>query len=80
MHFGMPNMAIVVPHVGADAPIAAMLTFTGLLNLQSSIIFFFFPMRIWVNKASRRFCWELWDCTRWWSRKKSTLEACSQAY
>lgn len=48
MHFGMPNMAIVMPQVGADAPIAAMLTFYGLLNLHSQVMLFFFPVRMWV--------------------------------
>lgn len=57
MHFGMPNMPIVVPHVGADAPIAAMLTFYGLLNLHSQVLLFFFPVKMWVLVSLCRCCW-----------------------
>lgn len=53
MHYGMPFGPMVVPKVGADASIAAMITFSGLLNLHSTVMFFFFPMKIWVT------CW-LW--------------------
>ena len=49
MHFGMPNMPAVVPQVGADAPLAAMITFYGLLNLQSSVLLFLFPVKMWVK-------------------------------
>ncbi len=49
MNFGMPYQPIVIPQVGADAPITAMLTFFGLLNPNQSIMFFFFPMKLWVT-------------------------------
>ena len=48
MQFGMPNTPIVIPQVGADAPISAMITFYGLFNLNSSVLLFVFPVRMWV--------------------------------
>lgn len=48
MQFGMPQMPAIVPQVGADAPLASMITFYGLHNLQNQVMFFFFPMRMWV--------------------------------
>lgn len=48
MHFGMPNMSTVVPQVGCDASIAAMITFYGLFNLQSNVLLFVFPVKMWV--------------------------------
>ena len=48
MSVGMPNLPMVVPQVGADAAISAMLTFYGLLNPYQSVMFFFFPVNMWV--------------------------------
>lgn len=49
MHIGMPRTpGMIFPQVGADAPISAMLTFYGLQNLYQSVMFFFFPVRMWV--------------------------------
>ena len=48
MQFGMPNTPIVIPQVGADAPISAMITFYGLFNLSSSVLLFVFPVKMWV--------------------------------
>lgn len=56
MYFGMPNLAMVIPQVGAQAPITAMLTFFGLINLRASIMIFFFPARAWVSLKIFRFC------------------------
>ena len=48
MQFGMPQTPMVLPQVGADAPISAMITFYGLFNLNSSVLLFVFPVRMWV--------------------------------
>ena len=48
MQFGMPFTPMVIPQVGADAPISAMLTFYGLLNLHYPVLLFFFPVKMWV--------------------------------
>jgi membrane associated rhomboid family serine protease len=49
MNFAMPYMPMVVPQVGSDAAVSAMLTFFGLLNLNQSILLFVFPVRMWVQ-------------------------------
>ena len=51
MQFGMPYTPMVIPQVGADASIASILTFYGFCNLNQSILFFVFPMRMWVLLA-----------------------------
>lgn len=48
MNFGMPNLPMVVPQVGADAAITSMITFYGLLNLRHTVLLFFFPVPLWV--------------------------------
>merc|ERR1712083_1008746 len=48
MQMAMPYTSVVIPQVGADASISALLTFYGLFNLQNSVLFFFFPVRMWV--------------------------------
>lgn len=49
MNFGMPYMPIVIPQVGADSSISAMLTFFGLLNAHSQVYIFLFPAKMWVK-------------------------------
>jgi membrane associated rhomboid family serine protease len=49
MNFGMPQLPMVVPQVGSDAAISAMLTFYGLFNLRQSVILFLFPVPMWVS-------------------------------
>ena len=48
MQFGMPYTPMVIPQVGADASISAMITFHGLFNLNSTVLLFVFPVRMWV--------------------------------
>ena len=48
MQMAMPYTSVVIPQVGADASISALLTFYGLFNLQNSVLFFVFPVRMWV--------------------------------
>jgi membrane associated rhomboid family serine protease len=48
MQIGSPRTPAVIPRVGGDASISAMLTFYGLFNLQNQILLFFFPVRFWV--------------------------------
>lgn len=48
MQLGMPNVPNVVPQVGADAALSAMLTFYGLFNLRHTAYFFFIPVPMWV--------------------------------
>lgn len=48
MQIAMPYSPVVIPQVGADASISALLTFYGLFNLQNSVQFFFFPVKMWV--------------------------------
>lgn len=49
MNYGMPNLPMVVPQVGADAAITSMLTFYGLFNLNHSVLLFLFPVPMWVH-------------------------------
>ena len=49
MNFGMPNLPMVVPQVGADAAISSILTFYGLLNLHQTVLLFFIPVNMWVH-------------------------------
>ncbi len=51
MHFGMPNMPAVVPQVGSEAPLTALITFYGLFNLHNTVLFFVFPMKMWVKSV-----------------------------
>ena len=48
MYLGMPYVPMVIPQVGADASATAMITFYGLFNMHQSVIFFFFPVKMWV--------------------------------
>lgn len=48
MQMAMPYGPVVVPQVGADASISALLTFYGLFNLQNSMYLFVFPVKMWV--------------------------------
>ena len=48
MQLGMPNMPLVVPQVGADSAVTAMITFYGMFNLHNQVLLFFFPVRMWV--------------------------------
>ena len=49
MHIGMPQApGMIIPQVGADAPISAMLTFYGLQNMYQTVLLFVFPVRMWV--------------------------------
>jgi len=48
MNVFMPHNSIVMPQVGADAPISALITFYGMFNLQSQFLLFFIPVRIWI--------------------------------
>lgn len=48
MTFGMPQMPMVVPQVGADPAVSAMITFYGMFNLHSQVLLFFFPVKMWV--------------------------------
>ncbi len=49
MNFGMPQLPMITPQVGSDAALSAMITFYGMLNLHHRVLFFFFPMKMWVN-------------------------------
>lgn len=49
MNFGMPNLPMVMPQVGADAAISSILTFYGLLNLHQTVLLFFIPVNMWVH-------------------------------
>jgi membrane associated rhomboid family serine protease len=51
MNIFMPHNSIVMPQVGADASISAIISFYGVFNLQSQFILFFFPIRVWVLLA-----------------------------
>jgi membrane associated rhomboid family serine protease len=48
MNIFMPHNSIVMPQVGADASISALIGFYGMFNLQQQILLFFFPVRVWV--------------------------------
>ena len=48
MYLGMPYAPMVIPQVGADASATAMITFYGLFNMHQSVMFFFFPIKMWV--------------------------------
>ena len=48
MNYFMPYYQIVMPQVGADSCVSAMFTFYGLFNLQQRVIFFVFPVPMWV--------------------------------
>lgn len=48
MALGMPQMPMVVPQVGADPAVTALIAFYGMFNLQSQVLLFFFPVRMWV--------------------------------
>ena len=48
MQLGMPYTPMVIPQVGSDASISAMITFYGLFNLHNSVLLFVFPVRMWV--------------------------------
>lgn len=50
MYLGMPNVPNVVPQVGADAALSAMITFYGLFQLKNTVYFFFIPVPMWVRK------------------------------
>lgn len=49
MNFGMPQLPLVTPQVGSDAALSAMITFYGMLNLHTRVLFFFFPVPLWVT-------------------------------
>ena len=49
MNYGMPQLPMITPQVGSDAALSAMITFYGMLNLHHRVLFFFFPMKMWVN-------------------------------
>ena len=48
MLLGMPNMPMVVPQVGADSAVTAMISFYGMFNLHQTVLLFFFPVRMWI--------------------------------
>ncbi len=48
MNIFMPHNSIVMPQVGADSAIAALITFYGMFNLQQHILLFFFPVKVWI--------------------------------
>ena len=49
MNYFMPYYQIVMPQVGADPCVTAMFTFYGLFNMQQRVVFFFFPLPMWVD-------------------------------
>lgn len=62
MNFGMPNLPVVVPQVGSDAAISAMLTFYGLFNLNRSVFFLFaISVPMWVMLFLFRPFWLSWE-------------------
>jgi len=62
MNFGMAQLPMVVPQVGADAALAAMVTFYGLFNSRHVVYLFFAPVPMWVHLSSFRLFWESWPC------------------
>lgn len=48
MNMFMPHNSIVMPQVGSDSAIAAIITFTGLFNLRQQFLVFFIPIRVWI--------------------------------
>lgn len=48
MNTFMPHNSIIMPQVGADSAVSALLTFYGMFNLRAQILLFFFPVSIWV--------------------------------
>lgn len=51
MQLFKPYNSIVIPEVGAGPAVSSVITFYGMLNLQKPIMFFIFPMKMWVVLA-----------------------------
>ncbi len=51
MQLFRPNNSIVIPEVGAGPAVSSLLTFYGLSNLHQTVVFFAFPVKMWVILA-----------------------------
>lgn len=51
MQLFRPNNSIVIPEVGAGPAVSSLLTFYGMSNLRQTVLFFAFPIKMWVILA-----------------------------